>query len=362
MSITKRKVKGKTQYRYVISYKDAEGNYKQKASKWFDTAAQAKKAEAEYRSSHLQETPQNALTLAQALESYIEYKASRVSEEYLKEISRLARTYYGDLLEKPVSQIQAKDILEAHKSAAFQKLATSTKNNAWYKFKGLLTYCDKVLDIPCDAAKRIDKFIPTPEERIKEFNILTLEQFDLMLQNVEGSKHRAALYVLFWTGMRRNECLSLTFEDIHETYIDLRRQYDRYTRKWRPLKTKEARRISINPELYAVFQTLRAEFMDEFPDEFEESWFCFGGPQPMDKGSLRRAKNKAIKKAGVPYVRLHDLRHSHASYLIEQGVNIYKISKRLGHASIQMTLDRYGHLIDTEGDEILGALKNKSAF
>lgn len=362
MSITKRKVKGKTQYRYVISYKDAEGNYKQKASKWFDTAAQAKKAEAEYRSSHLQETPQSALTLAQALESYMEYKAPRVSEGYLKRTERVIQLYYAGLLEKPVSQIQAKDVLEAHKSAAFQKMATSTKNLVLTKFKGLLTYCDKVLDIPCDAAKRIEKFIPTPEERLKTFNILTPEQFDLMLQNVKNSKYRAALYVLFWTGMRRNECLSLTFEDIHETYIDLRRQFDIKTHKWKPLKTKEARRISINPELYAVFQTLRAEFMNEFPDEFKESWFCFGGPRPMDKDCLRIAKNKAIKKAGVPYVRLHDLRHSHASYLIEQGVNIYKISKRLGHSSIQMTLDRYGHLIDTEGDEILGALKNKPAF
>lgn len=362
MSITKRRVKGKTQYRYVISYKDASGNYKQKASKWFDTAAQAKKAEAEYRSSHLQETAQNALTLAQALESYIEYKEPRVSTEYLKETVRLVKIYYSDLLEKPINQIQSKDILEAHKGARFQRKATSTKNSILAKLKVVLSYCDKVLEIPCNALKSVERFTPTSEERLKEFNVLRPEQFNLLLQNVKNSRYRAALYVLFWTGMRQNECLSLTFEDIHETYIDLRRQYDRSTHKWKPLKTKKARRVSINSELYAVFQTLKAEFMNEFPDEFEESWFCFGGARPLSKGHLKKVKNKAIEKTGLPYVRIHDLRHSHASYLIEQGVNIYKISKRLGHASIQMTLDRYGHLIDTEGDEILGALHNGAAF
>ena len=52
------------------------------------------------------------------------------------------------------------------------------------------------------------------------------------------------------------------------------------------------------------------------------------------------------------------MRHSHVSMLIDQGVNIYKISKRLGHSSIRMTLDRYGHLLDRDETEILDAIDN----
>lgn len=360
MSITKRKVKGKTQYRYIISYKDAEGKYRQKASKWFDTASQAKKAEAEYRTTGKLKTAQTALTLGEALESYIEYKTPRVSPRYLNIAVHRIKQYYPNLLDKPIDKIQLKDILEAHASEVFQGRATSTKNKTLQYLSSLFAYADRQLGISCEAIKKVDRFVKTPEENLKEFNILTPEQFNLMLQYVDKLECKSALYVLFWTGMRCNECLSLTFEDIHETYIDLKKQYDRTRDKWVPLKTKEARRVSIDEDLFRVFQTLKDKLKHEFPDEFQESWFCFYGPKQIYNRTLKDIKDRALKKANLPYVRIHDLRHSHASYLIEQGVNIYKISKRLGHASIQMTLDRYGHLIDTEGDEILGAIKNKS--
>ena len=70
--------------------------------------------------------------------------------------------------------------------------------------------------------------------------------------------------------------------------------------------------------------------------------------------------NSALKngEAGVPEFNIHALRHSHASNLIEAGVNMYKISKRLGHSSIRTTMDIYGHLIDTEEDEVLNAISN----
>lgn len=360
MSITKRKVKGKTQYRYVISYKDVEGKYKQKASKWFDTAAQAKKAEAEYRTTGKLKTAEMALTLSEVLESYIEYKAPRVSPRYLRITTNTIKRYYPNLLDKPIDKIQLKDILEAHSGEAFRGKATSTKNKALQDLSAVLAYADKQFNISCNDLKKVDKFVPTPEENLKEFNVITPDQFELLLQYVDKLEYRSALYVLFWTGMRCNECLSLTFEDIHETYIDLRKQYDKTRNKWVPLKTKEARRVSIDEDLFQVFQTLKDKLMFEFPDEFQESWFCFYGPRQLVRQTLRKVKNRALKKAELPYVRIHDLRHSHASYLIEKGVNVYKISKRLGHASIQMTLDRYGHLIDTEGDEILGAIKNKA--
>lgn len=64
-------------------------------------------------------------------------------------------------------------------------------------------------------------------------------------------------------------------------------------------------------------------------------------------------------EAGIHEFNIHALRHSHASNLIEAGVNMYKISKRLGHSSIRTTMDIYGHLIDTEEEEeILNAISN----
>ena len=88
-------------------------------------------------------------------------------------------------------------------------------------------------------------------------------------------------------------------------------------------------------------------------------WFIFGGYNQFNQTTVTRIKNEACAKANLKQIRIHDFRHSHASNLIEAGVNMYKISKRLGHSSVTITMDRYGHLIDQDGDEILDAMRKK---
>ncbi|MBQ1324985.1 MAG: tyrosine-type recombinase/integrase, partial [Solobacterium sp.] len=63
--------------------------------------------------------------------------------------------------------------------------------------------------------------------------------------------------------------------------------------------------------------------------------------------------NKAIAKAGVRKIRIHDLRHSHASLLINNGVNIVAVSKRLGHSNIEQTLQTYTHLLEKTDSQML---------
>lgn len=58
---------------------------------------------------------------------------------------------------------------------------------------------------------------------------------------------------------------------------------------------------------------------------------------------------RLVKRSGLPRIRFHDLRHSHVAHLIEAGVDPLTISRRLGHASVAFTLDRYGHLFDQAG-------------
>ena len=73
-----------------------------------------------------------------------------------------------------------------------------------------------------------------------------------------------------------------------------------------------------------------------FPDEVG------GVLNPM---ALNRALDRAAKKAGLEHVTPHDLRHFHASVLLQNGQNPVLVSKRLGHSSVSMTLDIYGHLL-----------------
>ena len=79
---------------------------------------------------------------------------------------------------------------------------------------------------------------------------------------------------------------------------------------------------------------------------------------PVNPKNLRRNFNNLIKKASVPQIRFHDLRHTHASLMLQLGVNVKVISERLGHASTKITLDRYSHSLPTMQKEATKAFDN----
>ena len=62
----------------------------------------------------------------------------------------------------------------------------------------------------------------------------------------------------------------------------------------------------------------------------------------------------------TPRIRLHDLRHSHASFLLNNGANILAVSKRLGHATVTQTLETYAHLMQDTEEQMMEIIENKS--
>ena len=86
----------------------------------------------------------------------------------------------------------------------------------------------------------------------------------------------------------------------------------------------------------------------------------FGGKTGLSVTTIDRYFKDAIKKSGVKPIRLHDLRHSHATILINNGVNIVAVSKRLGHASVEQTLKTYTHLLKDTNEGMMNKI-NKLA-
>jgi integrase len=76
---------------------------------------------------------------------------------------------------------------------------------------------------------------------------------------------------------------------------------------------------------------------------------------PIRPGSVGQAFGRLVASAGVPRIRLHDLRHTHASHLLMAGVNVKVVSERLGHASVSFTLDTYGHVMPGQQAEAAAA-------
>ena len=101
--------------------------------------------------------------------------------------------------------------------------------------------------------------------------------------------------------------------------------------------------------------------MKDYKDSLLEplpNQFAFGGEQPIASSSIDNYYNAKCKSAGVNRIRLHDFRHSHASYLIGNGVSIVAVAKRLGHTNIEQTLNTYSHLLKNDESELVNKLQN----
>lgn len=89
--------------------------------------------------------------------------------------------------------------------------------------------------------------------------------------------------------------------------------------------------------------TVQHEYYKKNYPNYNEDFFLFGGNKPISTTTLERKKNEYCKLAGVKQIRIHDLRHSHATILYNKKVKVKTIQERLGHADISTTLNTYVH-------------------
>ena len=153
------------------------------------------------------------------------------------------------------------------------------------------------------------------------------------------------------TGMRQGELLGLQWGDLdyHGQFIEVRRSIVR--RQVTTTKTHKIRRVDMSRQLSTVLHALQETRQLEASMEGQPlSGWVFVGPtgQRMSNELVRQALATCLRSAGLRHVRFHDLRHTFASLLIQQGANVKYIQQQLGHGSISITLDVYSHLF--EGD------------
>jgi integrase len=192
-----------------------------------------------------------------------------------------------------------------------------------------------------------------------EMHFLGAEDIHKLLEKAEGPG-RVAILTAVTTGMRRGELLALRWGDVDwsSRRIWVRRNVNRHGQFQEP-KTRGSVRAIAMPETLA--KALRAhQLASPFSGE-DDLIFANEKGTPLDGHNfVRRVFDPALRRAGLPKVRFHDLRHSFASLLIAQGEHPKLISEQLGHASVQITLDRYGHLMpasyDSAGERLDAAL------
>ena len=191
------------------------------------------------------------------------------------------------------------------------------------------------------AASPLDRHKPLMlRENNHRLRFLTEEEIGRLI--AASAPHLAHIIkVAIHTGMRRGELLDLKWEQIRHGFIYLTET-----------KTGKARQIPINDQVARVFKELRRENQMKSP-------YVFLGPDGVRLYGVKRSFESACRRAGIEDFRFNDLRHTFASHLVMNNVNLKAVQELLGHTDLKMTM-RYAHLSQAHLKEAVAALNKLS--
>jgi integrase len=188
----------------------------------------------------------------------------------------------------------------------------------------------------------------------REFAVWDLNEFNRFCKLIFNINDRLFFSLLYWTGIRIGELIALKWVDFYDGKIQVYKSVSESTTE--RIGTCRAK-IKVTKNAYSVREILlpqtlvnQLEYVKDILicfKAYDENNFIFGQSQPITRAVISNSMKRYCKRSGVRKIRAHNLRHSHASFLINQGVDILTISRRLGHAKIKTTIDTYIHLFET---------------
>jgi len=323
-------------------YTDWNGKRKLKKKRGFERKKDAQEFEREFLAKQERSCD---MTFGSLWELYLDDMASRLrestllSKKYLME--RHVLPFFRDLKVADISPAHVRKWQSNLLAGEYAPTYVKTINN---QLVAVMNYAVRYFGLPknpCHVAGSIGR------KEADSMKFWTKEQFDAFLACVERPSARAGFSLMFWTGIRIGELLALTLDD-----FDFDKRVLSVSKSFQSIdgrevvtepKTQKSKRVVPLPEkLCAVVKEYTGHLYDYNPDER-----LF----PFTKSYFHKEMTKGCEASGVERIRLHDLRHSHASLLIEMGVPILLVSERLGHEDVETTLRTYGHLYPNRHDE-----------
>ena len=198
--------------------------------------------------------------------------------------------------------------------------------------------------LPVNPALKPGKFLPKISKR-RGLDPLTRQELAQFLAHTKAVA--PTLYPLFLcaarTGLRQGELLALQWDDVNLTgrFLEVRRNFT-HGRLTTP-KSGESRRVDLSRELTATLEALQLDRQLEAAAQGQDAappWvFCDRQGKPFHQNWVRLRFFRLLKGAGVRQVRFHDLRHTFASLLLQNGESPVYVKDQMGHCSIQVTVD-----------------------
>lgn len=360
---------GLQKYRVRVNFTDSNGKNHQVERTAYGMDA-AKLLEMELTRELKESAPAQRMTVQQLYDEYIAAKRHEVRETSLQKnvevLQQHVLPFFGSVRIDKLTVQKLQDWKNQINEAGYQP---KTKQNFYKYFRALLNYAVKMEYLPQNPLLRVGSF-KAPLEAHREMLFYTPEEFIDFISAARGSAEASdtlqewSIYVFFniafFTGMRKGEINALNWTDIRDGEIHITKSVtqklkgeDRITP---PKNRSSIRVIQIPDPLQAVLDEHyeRCRMLPGFCPEY----FVCGGPMPARDTTISKALIRYATAAGVKPIRVHDFRHSHASLLANNGINIQEIARRLGHSDISITLKTYSHLYPKETERALRVLNN----
>lgn len=232
------------------------------------------------------------------------------------------------------------------------------KTNDYYSYKYLSkirTYFSAFLTWCADRNEGFTNHllsIKKPKRRTpkKEMQFWTREEFEKFIEVVDNQTYKTLFSMLFYTGRRKGEVLSLNADDINTNGIKFnksltRKTLDDATYKITSTKTEK---VATTP----ICNPLKKELQEYVVPKGQ---FFFGGDAPLTDNTIRRVFNRYCEIANVKQIRIHDLRHSFVSMLIHLGANLTVVADLIGDTLAQVT-KTYAHLYEEDKQIIINKI------
>lgn len=331
-----------------------------KRLRWFETV-RGKRADADRRRREILSTVDKGLpldnskaTVGEHLETwYRDYVVPNTAPRTAASYESIMRTrLLPNLGHIPLTRLQPSDIQAIERTMLSEGRSPTTILHVHRVLSEALVHAIRwglLWRNPCDAVdppKQVARTIPTPDlDKVRE-----------VLRLAQRTPHHAALFFSAYTGCRRAEVVGLRWKDVdwERKTVSIVQTFQRVKGQGliaQPPKSKKGRRsIALDESTTAVLKSHRAKQIEgrlRLDGGYEDHDLVFPGPygRPMDGSALTKAWSRLRASVALTGMRLHDLRHLHASLLLREGTHPRVVQERLGHSSVGLTLDTYSHVL-----------------
>ena len=340
-------------WRVIYRYTNYKGERKQTQKRGFATKREAQAWEREVM---LKSESKLDMTFASFFEIYEADKNKRVKENTCESKSHIIRTkilpYFG---ERKIAEIEPKDVIAwqnellAYKGENGEVYSPTYLKTIHSQLSAIFNHAVRYYHLPSNPAQRAGTM---GSEEHKEMLFWTKEEY-LKFADVMMDKPVSyyAFEMLYWTGIRCGELLALTPKDFtfERQELTINKSYQRLN----------GRDVITTPKTKKSNRTIKLpKFLCEEMQEYIGMLYEIGEDERLfqiTKSYLHHEMDRGAKAAGVKRIRIHDLRHSAISLLIEMGFSALAIAERVGHESIDITY-RYAHLFPTKQTEMADKL------